>query len=48
MEEGGRVAALVDPWEALLQVGLPEGPQAAPRPRRMWQRGAPPSPLSQF
>ena len=38
--EKGRISALVDPIQALLQVGLPDGPQLQPRPRKMWHRGA--------
>ena len=40
--EKGRISALVDPIQALLQVGLPDGPQLQPRPRKMWQRGSHP------
>ena len=31
---------MVDPLVALLQVGLPEGPQLQPKPHRKWHRGA--------
>ncbi len=38
--DGDKVTAMVDPVVALLQVGLPEGPQLQPRPHRKWHRGA--------
>ena len=37
--DGDRVTAMVDPLTALLQVGLPEGPQLQPKPHRKWHRG---------
>ena len=37
--DGDVVTAMVDPLTALLQVGLPEGPQLQPKPHRKWHRG---------
>ena len=37
--DGDKVTAMVDPVVALLQVGLPEGPQLQPKPHRKWHRG---------
>ena len=37
--DGDKVTAMVDPLTALLQVGLPEGPQLQPKPHRKWHRG---------
>ena len=34
-----KMTAMVDPLTALLQVGLPEGPQLQPKPHRKWHRG---------
>ena len=42
--DGDKVTAMVDPVVALLQIGLPEGPQLQPKPHRKWHRGADPSP----